>query len=187
MSAAGDPPGHRSSSGSDTRAGPEHRGAGASISYRAAKDCELVDAILAGDRVAFAELVRRYQGPLLRLVMVFVRDRAVAEEAVQDAWLGALDGLALFARRASLKAWLFRIATNVAKTRCEREARSVPFSALAEVGEEAAGADPARFDKAGMWQEPPHVWGPQRAEEMVRRAEAVGVMEAAVASLSVKT
>jgi RNA polymerase sigma-70 factor (ECF subfamily) len=143
-----------------------------------------VDAILAGERAAFAELVRRYQESLLRLAMLFVRDCAVAEEVVQDAWLGALDGLGVFERRASLKAWLFRIATNIAKTRREREARSVPFSALAKDAESGASVDPARFDAAGMWQDPPRVWGAQSAEEMVRRAEAVGVMEAAVASLS---
>lgn len=154
-----------------------------SCCYPEAKDGELIDAVLAGDRKGFAELVRRYQGPLLRLVTVFVRDRAVAEEVVQDAWLGALDGLEGFERRASFKAWLFRIASNTARLRREREARSVPFSSLGEAGEDVGCEEPARFTSAGMWQDPPHVWGAHSGEETVRRAEAVRVMHSAMATL----
>src|SRR6266545_7562719 len=87
---------------------------------------EIVARVLAGDRAAFSELVRRYHGPLLRLALAFVRDRALAEEIVQDTWLGVLDGLAGFEGRAALKTWIFRILANRAKTRGAREARSVP-------------------------------------------------------------
>ncbi|HZZ85498.1 MAG TPA: sigma-70 family RNA polymerase sigma factor [Anaeromyxobacteraceae bacterium] len=146
-----------------------------------APDAELVARVLAGDRTAFTELVRRHHGPLLRLAQAFVRDRAVAEEVVQDTWLGVLDGLARFEQRSSLKTWIFRILANKARTRFVREARSVPFSALGE-GEE--GVDPARFDAAGMWQDPPRPWGPEAPERLLEREDAVRVMEAAVAALS---
>lgn len=184
MDAVADRPDQKPSSDAATApgAGPGRSGA-PTCGYPEAKDGELVDVVLAGDRRAFAELVRRYQGPLLRLVLVFVRDRAVAEEVAQDAWLAALDGLKGFERRASFKAWLFRIASNTAKLRREREARSVPFSALAEAGESGGCEEPARFNSVGMWQDPPHVWGTQSGEEMVRRAEAVRVMDSALATL----
>lgn len=148
-----------------------------------APDAEVVARVLAGDRTAFTELVRRHHGPLLRLAQAFVRDRAVAEEVVQDTWLGVLDGLAGFERRSSLKTWIFRILANKARTRFVREARSVPFSALGE-GEGEEGVDPARFDAAGMWQDPPRPWGPAAPEQLLQREEAVRVMEAAVAELS---
>jgi RNA polymerase sigma-70 factor (ECF subfamily) len=150
-------------------------------------DAEIISRVLGGDRAAFAELVRRYQGPLLRLALAFVRDRALAEEIVQDTWLGVLDGLSGFEGRASFKTWIFRILTNRATTCGAREARSVPFSALAE-GEAAeggdAGVDPARFDTRGMWKDPPHAWAARTPEEVLRREEAAKMMESVVAGLS---
>jgi RNA polymerase sigma-70 factor (ECF subfamily) len=62
----------------------------------------------------------------------------------------------------------------------------VPFSALSEGdgGEGGeAGVDPARFDTKGMWQDPPHAWAAQTPEELLRREEAVKVMEDVVAAL----
>jgi RNA polymerase sigma-70 factor (ECF subfamily) len=120
----------------------------------------LRSALLAGDEAAFVELTRRYHSALLRLAMVYVRNRAVAEEVVQETWLGVLRGIDRFERRSSLKTWIFRILTNRAKTRAERERRSVPFSALAN--EESSGAEtavaPERFDASGAWSPPPAPW-----------------------------
>jgi RNA polymerase sigma-70 factor (ECF subfamily) len=79
-----------------------------------------------------------------RVAMMYVSSRAVAEEVVQEAWLGVFAGLHRFEGRSSLKTWVFRILTNTAKTRGEREGRSVPFSSLAgdeEDGEPAVDAD----------------------------------------------
>jgi RNA polymerase sigma-70 factor (ECF subfamily) len=73
-----------------------------------------------------------------------VRTRSVAEEVVQEAWLGVLKGLDRFEGRSSLKTWILRIVANVARTRAKREARSVPFASLAREGE-AAAVDPDRF------------------------------------------
>ena len=149
-------------------------------------ETELIAALRRGDREAFAKLVDELSPALLRLAMAHVPSRAVAEEVVQDTWLGVLDGLAGFEGRAALKTWIFRILANRAKTRGAREARSVPFSALSdgdgsEGGE--AGVDPARFDTKGMWQDPPHAWAAQTPEELLRREEAVKVMEDVVAAL----
>lgn len=148
-------------------------------------EAEVVSRVLGGDRDAFAELVRRYHGPLLRLARALVRERTIAEEIVQDTWLGVLDGLSGFEGRASLKTWIFRILANRARTRGAREARSVPFSSLAEeAGEEGGGVDPARFDTRGMWQDPPHAWSARTPEEVLRREEGLKVMESVVAGLA---
>src|SRR5690349_19814862 len=105
----------------------------------------LVDALRAGDESAFETLIERYHGSLLRLAMLYVPSRAVAEEVVQETWLGVLQGLARFEGRASLKTWIFRILTNRARTRGQREGRSIPFSAVwnpeSEMDEPAVDAD----------------------------------------------
>jgi RNA polymerase sigma-70 factor (ECF subfamily) len=124
-----------------------------------ADDSRLVDALRRGDEAAFASLVDRYTAPLRRLALDFVRTPAVADEVVQETWLGVLKGIDRFEGRSSLRTWLFRILVNTAKTRGAREARTVPFSALEPGGEEAVvpedrfrGADD---QWAGHWATPP--------------------------------
>jgi RNA polymerase sigma-70 factor (ECF subfamily) len=98
---------------------------------------------------------------MLRVAMMYVSSRAVAEEVVQEAWLGVFKGLDHFEGRSSLKTWIFRILTNTAKTRGEREGRSVPFSSLA--GDAAADEAPVDADRflgpgdrwAGNWASSP--------------------------------
>ena len=110
-------------------------------------DVKLVDALRAGDEQAFADAIARYGSLMLRVARLYVSSRAVAEEVVQEAWLGVIAGIDRFEGRSSFKTWLFRILTNTAKTRAEREGRSVPFSALVpaelELGEPSV--DPDRF------------------------------------------
>jgi RNA polymerase sigma-70 factor (ECF subfamily) len=128
------------------------------------EDERLLSALRRGDEAAFTELVERYNAPLLRFARTFVRDRAVAEEVVQETWLAVIGGLDRFEGRSLLKTWIFRILANRAKTRGMREARSVPFSALALDEEGDAQAVPEeRFRGAGdqwegHWATPPRSW-----------------------------
>ena len=117
----------------------------ASVKERTAQDeGELLDRLRAGDERAFATLVARYHPTMLAVALHHVRTRAVAEEVVQEAWLGVLKGLDRFEGRSSLKTWILRILVNTAKTRGVRESRTVPYSSLAPEGEEPA-VDPERF------------------------------------------
>jgi RNA polymerase sigma-70 factor (ECF subfamily) len=106
---------------------------------------------------------------------MYVRDRAVAEEVVQETWLGVLNGLDRFEERSSLKTWIFRILTNRAKTRGKRETRSVPFSALADPDElERPSVDPGRFRGReelffGQWSSPPRPWADVPEERLLAR------------------
>src|SRR5919204_6280707 len=84
----------------------------------------LVEALRAGDEDAFQQLVARYHGALLRLARNYVPSAAVAEEVVQDTWVGVLDGIDRFRGASSLKTWIFRILVNRATTRGVRERRS---------------------------------------------------------------
>jgi RNA polymerase sigma-70 factor (ECF subfamily) len=113
-----------------------------------AEEVELLARLRAGDERAFEALVDRHYGTMLAVARTYVSSRAVAEEVVQEAWLGVLKGLDRFEGRSSLATWIMRIVVNMAKTRGVREARSVPYAALAPEGDEAA-VEPGRFRGAG--------------------------------------
>jgi RNA polymerase sigma-70 factor (ECF subfamily) len=127
-----------------------------------ADEAELLARLRDGDERAFEELVDRHYGTMLAVARGYVKSRAVAEEVVQEAWLGVLAGLDRFEGRSSLRTWIIRIVANIARTRGVREARSVPLSSLAPEGDEAA-VDPDRFrgsDDAfpGHWRQYPSDW-----------------------------
>jgi len=142
----------------------------------------LLARLRAGDRAAFAALVGRHGGALLRFAQSFVRDRPLAEEVVQDAWVAALEHLDGFEGRSSLRTWLFQIVANRARTRLQREGRSVPFSALEPAGEEQA-LDPGRFAADGHWLEPPAGWSVQDPERLAQDAQTRAAIERAIAEL----
>ena len=68
-------------------------------------------------------LVRAHGGWMLKLAERLLRDRAAAEDAVQDALIRAINGLDKFEGRASVKTWLHRITVNTALTKLERRDR----------------------------------------------------------------
>jgi len=144
---------------------------------------ELLASLRAGDERAFATLVDRHGAAMLRVARLYVRDRAAAEEAVQEAWLGVLRGIERFEGRSSLRTWLLRIVANVARTKGLREARSVPFSAL---GDDGPSVPEERFrgpdDRwAGHWVSPPQDWG--RPEQELLSAETRGQLAEAIDAL----
>jgi RNA polymerase sigma-70 factor (ECF subfamily) len=114
---------------------------------------------------------------------MYVRDRATAEEVVQETWLAVLNGIDRFEERSSLKTWLFRILTNRAKTRGERDGRMVPFSSLAGAGDggDEPSVDPDRFlgpdsPHPGAWAAPPRAW----PEDALLERETLGVIQMAI-------
>jgi RNA polymerase sigma-70 factor, ECF subfamily len=129
-----------------------------------APDEALLDALREGDETAFVTLVNRYSPLMLRVALTHVRTRGVAEEVVQEAWMGVLSSLPRFEGRSSLKTWIFRILTNRAKTRGERESRCTPLSALAPPDDDGPAIDADRFLPAddprwpGHWAAAPRDW-----------------------------
>jgi RNA polymerase sigma-70 factor (ECF subfamily) len=162
----------------------EPSGAAAPFEGSAAEQRELA-ALRAGDEATFLALVARHRAAMLRVATLSVRSRAVAEEVVQEAWIGVLQGLHGFEGRASLKAWIFTILVNCAKTRGARELRAVPMSSLLAEREEDEPAVPAdRFrdeaDRwAGHWSSPPEPW----PEEKVESREMVALVREALETL----
>lgn len=128
------------------------------LTRRVPSEFRLVHRLRAREEAAFVEVVELYGAAMLRLARSYVSSQAVAEDVVQDAFLGVLTGIDRFEGRSSVKTWLFRILTNCAKTRGVREARSAPFSALGDP--DGPTVDPDRFLDAshrwaGHWATPP--------------------------------
>jgi RNA polymerase sigma-70 factor (ECF subfamily) len=137
------------------------------------EEANLIAGLRARDEDAFMMLVDQYGASLLRLAQTFVRDRAVAEEVVQETWLGVLRGIDRFEGRSSLKTWLYRILINTAKTRGVRESRSLPFSAFGG-DDEGPTVDADRFQDAdgrypGHWRTFPASWHAVPEERLVGR------------------
>ena len=128
----------------------------------AAEETELLARLRAGDERAFEALVERHYPTMLAVARHYVKTRAIAEEVVQETWLGVLKGIDRFEGRSSLRTWILRILVNTAKTRGAREARIVPFASLAPEGDQAA-VEPERFRSAddpfpGHWRAYPGNW-----------------------------
>jgi RNA polymerase sigma-70 factor, ECF subfamily len=140
----------------------------------------LIAALRERDESAFAELIERYHSSLVRLAMSFVSSRAVAEEVAQEAWVGVLKGIDRFEGRSSLRTWIYRILTNTAKTRAQREARSIPFASLAG-GDDEAAVDPDRF-RAGHWTSFPQRWD-ELPESRLMSVETRSLLDQAIAQL----
>jgi RNA polymerase sigma-70 factor (ECF subfamily) len=122
-------------------------------------DVEMVTRLRNGDEEAFVTLVGRYQQPMLRLARCFVPSLEVAEEAVQDTWLGLVRGIERFEGRSSFKTWLFRILVNRAQSAGSREHVSASPDELHPV-------DPARFTSQGQWAEPVDRWIEESEERL---------------------
>jgi RNA polymerase sigma-70 factor (ECF subfamily) len=126
-------------------------------------DLALVERLKAGDEVAFMALVDALGPSMRRVARMYVSTDAVADECVQEAWLGVVQGLHRFEGRSSLRTWIFRIVVNVAKTRGQREGRSVPFATLAGDDDERPSFDPSSFQgdddpSPGHWSTLPFDW-----------------------------
>jgi len=149
----------------------------------------LIEQLRSGNEAAFVSLVDRYAPTMLRLAMIYVRVWAVAEEVVQEAWVGILESLHRFEGRSSLKTWMFHILTNCAITRAQREGRSIPFSSLpdldTDLDEPAVDLDrflPADQQWAGHWVSFPSNWQ-EMPEERLLSQETRACLEQAIEAL----
>ena len=148
-----------------------------------ADDASTLAALRAGDEAAFTALVERYHAAMVRLATAYVPSHSVAEEVAQEAWLGVLNGLGRFEGRSSLKTWIFRILTNIAKTRGVRESRSIAFSSVFDdPGDDEPSVDPDRFGADGGWLLAPTGWG-DSPEDKLETAECQAILHATIESL----
>jgi RNA polymerase sigma-70 factor (ECF subfamily) len=151
-------------------------------------EAQVVRALRDGDEAVFTALTKEYHASLLRVAQIYVPSRAVAEEVVQETWLGVLTGIGRFEGRSSIKTWIFRILTNIAKTRAQREGRTLPLSALQRPeGVPEPAVEPDRFREPeharwpGHWSLPPQPWN--APEESLVASEVRAVVERAIDGL----
>jgi RNA polymerase sigma-70 factor, ECF subfamily len=153
-----------------------------------ADDHLLVERLRAGDEEAFMDLVVSWSPSMLRVARMYVPSQAVAEDVVQETWLGVLNGIDRFEGRSSLRTWVFSILVNRARTRGERERRTVPFAALAreESADGFTAVDADRFvgsgSEIGAWAAPPVRWW-EEPERALDSAEAVARIQSEIDKL----
>jgi len=128
-------------------------------------DTLLVGRIRAGEAEAWSELIDRYEGRLLAFVESRLRDRAAAEDVVQESFIGFLTSLPNYDERRSLEGYLFSIAAHKLTDLLRREGRRPTLPLMPPSG-------------TGSW-EPP---GPGRpASSIVRSGERRGLEAEALA------
>jgi RNA polymerase sigma-70 factor (ECF subfamily) len=149
---------------------------------------DLLARLRAGDERAFQDLVRQHHRAMTRLALSFVQTPSIADEVVQETWLAVIRGLDGFEGRSSVKTWIFRILVNRAKTRGEREQRTMPFSSLSTPeDDEGPTVDPDRFIAdgeafGGYWSIPPSRFF-ELPEEQLLAAETRALIGRAISAL----
>ncbi len=151
-----------------------------------ADDTTLVARLLDGEESAFEQVVAGLYPAMFAVARGYVRTRSVAEEVVQEAWLGVLKGLEGFEGRAKLSTWVLQIVANIARDRAVREARSLPFSSL-ELDDAEPVVEPERFRGAdepypGGWRSFPTDWRTLPEERLLAR-ETLDLVDRAIKEL----
>jgi len=96
-----------------------------------------------GDAAAFETLFRRWAGPLLRYLERMLRDAAVAEELVQEAFLRVHRARDSYRAEARFSTWLYRIGTNLALNELRKPGRHAQHESVdEEEGPVLAASDP---------------------------------------------
>ena len=155
------------------------------------EDARLVGRLRAGDQAAFVEMIRSLGPTMLRIARLYVRSQEVAEEVVQDAWISVLEGLERFQGRSAFRTWVLTIVVHSALRRGKREARSAPFSSVAQDIGSASREDSLDLDRFFSGDHPrwPSAWATvvprldELPEEKLLSGETMGVVEAAISKL----
>jgi RNA polymerase sigma-70 factor (ECF subfamily) len=120
------------------------------------EDAAAAARVVAGDAGAFDGIVRRWQHRLVGLAWRFCRDRALAEDMAQEAFLKAYRSLAGFRGESSFGTWLTAVAINTYRSRLRSE-----------------GAPLVHLDPAGSFGQEPGTLqqlADRQRDEAVRRA-----------------
>ena len=80
-----------------------------------------ISKVLEGDRNAFAYLVDKYKTMVYSIAIRMVKDKEVAEEISQDAFIKAYQSLATFKGKAKFSSWLYRIVYNTAISKLRQQ------------------------------------------------------------------
>ena len=128
-----------------------------------------IDDARRGDQEAFAQLVYLYEKRVYALTLRMCKNPADAEEAAQEAFLAAWQGLAFFRGESSFSTWLYRLASNACVDLLRRE------------GRHRSAAGPSLNDEEVQLEVPDTAPSPQ---EQAERAELRQQIEAGLQALT---
>jgi RNA polymerase sigma-70 factor (ECF subfamily) len=98
---------------------------------RRKEEIDLIRKAKEGDTTAFAEIIRRYQNLVFATAFQILRDRALAEDIAQEAFVAAFQSLQDLRTDSSFPSWLRKIVRNLALVSRKEQCR---FGALEEAG-----------------------------------------------------
>jgi RNA polymerase sigma-70 factor (ECF subfamily) len=111
-----------------------------------AVDRDLVGSVApaaAGDDIAFGRIVAAYHDDMRRVATYISRDKTLAEEATQAAWIIAWKKISDVRDEANLRPWLMAVAANEAKRVLRKRRRRAEIEVSTDASEEPGGIDPA--------------------------------------------
>jgi RNA polymerase sigma-70 factor, ECF subfamily len=140
--------------------------------------------------ICLTALVRDFHRPMVNFACTMVNSPAVAEEAVQEAWVQVLKSSSSFEGRSAVATWLFGIVKNTASRRRRLESRIREHEVLApgdevDVDPLAGRMHPAEHPEAGHWSVPPsgRFLPEDQTLEKERTKELAGYVRAALDAL----
>ncbi len=137
-------------------------------------DADVVLLAQQGREFAFRELVRRYERPVFSLVYRMVRDRELAEDLAQDAFIKVLNHIDKYSPDFKFSSWMFKIANNVAIDHLRRRRLDTVSIDGSPHATSAAEAEASAFDPAAMQ---------ESALDELEARELGGAIETAIAQL----
>jgi RNA polymerase sigma-70 factor (ECF subfamily) len=136
---------------------PQTRGSNTERSESASdtdiSDLSLVRCAQSGETQAFDRLVLRYRPRVVELAMRYTRNRADAEDATQEAFIRAYGGLQHFRLESTFYTWLYRIASNCARSLLKARARDLPNDTVDFADGDTAARRPTRLQEVATPEE----------------------------------
>ncbi len=142
----------------------------------------LVREAQAGDRLAFEELVRRYDRDVLRLAMNLMRRSEDARDIYQEAFLKVYKNLHRFRFECSFYTWLYRVVTNVCLDHLRR--RSTRKEEQAPETESSGSSESGRDTTAGFFERQPELRAEANPEQRLMGREIGQLIHSALGLLS---
>jgi len=93
-------------------------------------DAELVNAVLNGNKEAFAVLVKRYERPVRAVALDVLGDYHLAADVSQDAFVKAYEALPALRRPEAFGSWLMKITRRRALDRARRKRDEAPLESV---------------------------------------------------------
>jgi RNA polymerase sigma-70 factor (ECF subfamily) len=90
-------------------------------------EIDVVRRLQAGDRSALSLVSSTYAEAAIRTAFLITRNRAAAEDAVQDAFVQVIRSVSTLRDPASFRPWFYRIVVNASKRLARNSNRSLPF------------------------------------------------------------